>query len=216
MYLTQVQPIVRTLRFVLQHKPQMAGHPNNVIFLSCDAFGVLPPIARLSSGQAMYQFMSGYTAKVAGTERGILEPTPNFSTCFGAAFMTLHPTRYADLLQKKLEKHGSTAYLVNSGWSGGPYGVGERMSIKTTRACIDAIMNGSINDAEFKTDPVFGFEVPVALEGVEGGVLNPRSTWADPKEYEKAEAKLAGMFIENFKKYEGKGSVDYTQFGPKV
>jgi len=130
--------------------------------------------------------------------------------------MTHHPTRYADLLQKKLDTHGSTAYLVNSGWTGGPYGVGERMSIKTTRACIDAIMNGSINDAEFKVDPVFGFEVPVALKGVEGGVLDPRSTWADPAEYEKAESKLAGMFIENFKKYEGKGSVDYTKFGPQV
>ena len=130
--------------------------------------------------------------------------------------MTLHPTRYADLLQQKLEKYGSTAYMVNSGWSGGPYGVGKRMSIKTTRACIDAILDGSINDAEFKVDPVFGFEVPVALHGVEGGVLDPRSTWADPKEYEKAEAKLAQMFIKNFKKYEGKGSVDYTTFGPQV
>lgn len=164
----------------------------------------------------MYQFMSGYTAKVAGTERGILEPTATFSTCFGAAFMTLHPTRYADLLQEKLEKHGSQAYLVNSGWSGGPYGVGERMSIKTTRSCIDAIMNGSINDAEFKTDPVFGFEVPVALPGVDSHLLDPRSTWADQSAYEAAEKKLAGMFVENFKKYEGKGSVDYTQFGPKV
>lgn len=200
----------------IQHKPQKAGHPNNVIFLSCDAFGVLPPIARLSSGQAMYKFLSGYTAKVAGTERGIKEPTATFSTCFGAAFMTLHPTRYADLLQHKLEKHGSHAFLVNSGWSGGPYGVGERMSIDTTRACVHAILNGSIHDAEFKVDPVFGFEVPLALPGIDSHLLDPRSTWADPKEYEKMEVKLATMFVENFKKYEGKGSVDYTQFGPKV
>jgi phosphoenolpyruvate carboxykinase (ATP) len=164
----------------------------------------------------MYQFLSGYTAKVAGTERGIKEPTATFSTCFGAAFMTLHPTRYADLLQQKLDTHGSHAYLVNSGWSGGPYGVGKRMSIQTTRACIDAIMNGSIREAEFKTDPVFGFEVPVALPGVDSSVLVPRSAWADPQDYEKMETKLAGMFVENFKKYEGKGSIDYTQYGPKV
>jgi phosphoenolpyruvate carboxykinase (ATP) len=164
----------------------------------------------------MYQFLSGYTAKVAGTERGIKEPTATFSTCFGAAFMTLCPTRYADLLQEKLDKHGSKAYLVNSGWSGGPYGVGHRMSIKTTRAAIDAIMDGSINDAEFKQDPVFGFEVPTSLPGVEPGVLTPRSTWQDPAEYDAMEDKLANMFIENFKKYTGKGSFDYTKFGPKL
>lgn len=204
------------LAFSLQHKPQHAGHPNNVIFLSCDAFGILPPVAKLSSGQAMYQFLSGYTAKVAGTERGIKEPTATFSTCFGAAFMTLHPTRYADLLQHKLDKHGSHAFLVNSGWSGGPYGVGKRMSIDTTRACIHAILDGSINDVEFRTDPVFGYQVPVSLEGVESAVLDPRSTWSDPAAYDAQERKLAEMYIENFKKYEGKGSVDYTEFGPKV
>ena len=129
--------------------------------------------------------------------------------------MTLHPTRYADLLQQKLEKHGSHAFLVNSGWSGGPYGVGKRMSIATTRACVSAILNGSIHDAEFKQDPVFGFDVPVALPGVDSQLLNPRSTWTNPSEYDAMEQKLAGMFVENFKKYEGKGSVDYTQFGPK-
>ena len=193
----------------------MAGHPNNIIFLSADAFGVLPPVARLNSGQAMYHFMSGYTAKVAGTERGIVEPTPNFSACFGAAFMTLHPTVYADLLQKKLDKHGSQTYLVNSGWSGGPYGVGDRMSIKTTRTCIDAILDGSIQNAEWDVDPIFGFEVPKALPGIETMLLHPRSTWADPTEYDKAEHKLANMYIENFEQYAGKGSVDYTQFGPK-
>ena len=194
----------------------MAGHPNNVIFLSCDAFGVLPPVARLSSGQAMYQFLSGYTAKVAGTERGIKEPTPSFSTCFGAAFMTLHPTVYADLLQKKLEKHGSSAFLVNSGWTGGPYGVGKRMSIKATRACIDAIMDGSIHKAEFRVDPVFGFEVPKALHDVDPSLLDPRSTWADKDAYDKQAKDLAERFIKNFKKYEGKGSMNYTQFGPHI
>jgi phosphoenolpyruvate carboxykinase (ATP) len=175
-----------------------------------------PPVAKLSSEQAMYHFMSGYTAKVAGTERGIKEPTPNFSTCFGAAFMTLHPTRYADLLRKKLDQHGSTTFLVNSGWTGGPYGIGNRMSIGTTRACIDAILDGSIHDATFKTDPVFGFQVPTALHGVDSKLLDPRATWSNPKDYDEAEEKLAGMFINNFKKYEGVGSVDYTQYGPKV
>ena len=202
--------------YLLQWKPQMAGHPNNIIFLSADAFGVLPPVAKLSSEQAMYHFLSGYTAKVAGTERGIKEPVPNFSACFGAAFMTLHPTRYADLLKEKLEKHGSHAYLVNSGWTGGPYGVGERMSIQTTRTCVDAILDGSIKDAEFHTDPVFGFEVPVSLPGVETKLLDPRSTWADPSAYDEAEKKLAGMYVDNFKKYEGVGSVDYTKFGPQL
>lgn len=199
-----------------QHKPQMAGHPNNIIFLSCDAFGVLPPVARLSSGEAMYHFLSGYTAKVAGTERGIKEPTATFSTCFGAAFMTLCPTRYADLLQEKLDKHGSKAYLVNSGWSGGPYGVGERMSIKATRTCIDAILDGSIEDAEFHKDPVFGFEVPKALPGIDSAILDPKSTWSDPAAFDETASKLAKMYVENFKKYEGKGSKDYTQYGPKI
>lgn len=198
------------------HKPQMAGHPNNMIFLSCDAFGILPPVARLSSGQAMYHFMSGYTAKVAGTERGIEEPIPNFSTCFGAAFMTLHPTRYADLLQKKLDTHGTHAYLVNSGWAGGPYGVGERMSIKATRSCVDAILNGSIHDAEFVEDPNFGFEVPKALEGVDPALLDIRSTWPSGEEYDQKAKELAQMFVNNFKKYEGVGSTDYTKYGPKV
>jgi ATP-dependent phosphoenolpyruvate carboxykinase len=198
------------------HKPQMAGHPSNIIFLSCDAFGVLPPVAKLSSGQAMYHFMSGYTAKVAGTERHIKEPVPNFSTCFGAAFMTLHPTAYADLLQKKLDKHGTHVFLVNSGWAGGPYGVGERMSIKATRTCVNAILDGSIHDAEFVEDPNFGFQVPKSLEGVDPALLDIKSTWKDPAEYDKAARDLALKFINNFKQYEGVGSTDYTQFGPHV
>jgi phosphoenolpyruvate carboxykinase (ATP) len=197
------------------HKPQMAGHPNNIIFLSCDAFGVLPPIARLSPGQAMYHFLSGYTAKVAGTERGIKEPQATFSTCFGAAFMTLHPTRYADLLKQKMETHGSHVFLVNSGWSGGPYGVGQRMSIKTTRACIDAIMNGAIHDAEWHTDPVFGFDVPKSLPGMDDHLLDPQSTWPDPKEFEATARKLADMYRENFKKYGEQGAA-YTQYGPQM
>ena len=142
----------------------MAGHPDNIIFLTCDAFGVLPPVSKLSSGQAMYHF-SGYTAKVAGTERGN-GARSNFFCMFGAAFLTLHPTKYADLLQTKLENHGGTAYLVNTGWTGGAYGTGERMSIKATRACIDAILDGSIKDASFNEDPNFGFQVPNELPGV--------------------------------------------------
>jgi len=198
------------------HKEQMAGHPKNIIFLSCDAFGVLPPVAKLSSGQAMYHFLSGYTAKVAGTERGIKEPAATFSACFGAAFMTLHPTVYADLLQNKLDTHGTNCYLVNSGWAGGPYGEGERMSIETTRTCIDTILDGSIEQAEFKQDPNFGFEVPVSLNGVSPEVLNIRNTWSSPEKYDQQANKLGRMYIENFKQYEGKGSIDYTKFGPQI
>jgi len=198
------------------HKEQMAGHPENIIFLSCDAFGVLPPVAKLTPGQAMYHFMSGYTAKVAGTERGITEPVATFSTCFGAAFMTLHPTVYADLLAQKMEKYGTHTYLVNSGWAGGPYGEGKRMSINTTRTCIDAILDGSIQHTEFQKHPIFGFDVPVHLDGVDSSILDIRSTWSDPNRYDEQAKKLAKMFIENFKKYEGKGSVDYSSFGPHV
>ncbi len=201
---------------VLQHQEQMAGHPENIIFLSCDAFGVLPPVAKLTPGQAMYHFMSGYTAKVAGTERGITEPVATFSTCFGAAFMTLHPTVYADLLAVKMEQHGTHTYLVNSGWAGGPYGEGKRMSINTTRTCIDAILDGSIQHTEFIKHPIFGFDVPLHLDGVDSSILDIRSTWSDPKRYDEQAKKLANMFIENFKKYEGKGSVDYTSFGPQI
>ena len=198
------------------HEPQMAGHPNSVIFLTCDAFGVLPPVSKLSSGQAMYHFLSGYTAKVAGTERGVTEPTATFSACFGAAFLTLHPTRYADLLQEKLEKHGANAYLVNTGWTGGAYGVGERMSIKGTRACIDAILDGSINDAEFTEDPIFGFDVPRELPGVDASVCNPRDAWEDKGAYDEQARMLAGMFRDNFVQYTGPGVTDYTEHGPKL
>ncbi|KAL7442459.1 hypothetical protein ACHAXH_009241 [Discostella pseudostelligera] len=198
------------------HEPQMAGHPKNIIFLSCDAFGVLPPIAKLTPEQAMYHFISGYTAKVAGTERGITEPTATFSACFGAAFLTLHPTRYAELLKDKLEKHNAQAWLVNSGWSGGPYGVGKRMSIKTTRDCVNAILQGSLADADWEKDPVFGWELPASIPGVDSTVLRPRNTWSNPAEYDEAEKKLAAMYVKNFEKYAGKGDVDYTKFGPKA
>eukprot|EP00658_Telonema_sp_P-2_P076915 TRINITY_DN683_c0_g1_i9.p1 TRINITY_DN683_c0_g1~~TRINITY_DN683_c0_g1_i9.p1 ORF type:complete len:195 (+),score=64.72 TRINITY_DN683_c0_g1_i9:448-1032(+) len=193
----------------------MAGHPKAVIFLTCDAFGVLPPVSRLSPGEAMYHFLSGYTAKVAGTELGIKEPQATFSTCFGAAFMTLHPTRYADLLQQKLEKHGSTVFLVNTGWTGGAYGVGERMSIGGTRACIDAILDESIHKSEFVKDPLFQFEVPQGLNGVSTTTCNPREAWSDKSAYDAQADDLADMFRENFVQYTGPGVTDYTQYGPK-
>ena len=163
----------------------------------------------------MYHFISGYTAKVAGTERGITEPTPNFSACFGAAFLTLHPTVYADILQKNIDEHGSMAWLVNTGWSGGMYGVGSRMSIKTTRSCINAILDGTADSAQYTEDPVFGFRIPITLNGVDSHLLNPRNAWSDKVLYDKTSKKLAGMFRKNFEKFVGHGSMDYTTFGPK-
>lgn len=198
------------------HKEQMAGHPNSIIFLTCDAFGVLPPVSKLSPGQAMYHFISGYTAKVAGTERGITEPTPNFSACFGAAFLTLHPTNYADLLKEKMEKHNANAWLVNTGWSGGSYGTGERMSIQTTRSCINAILDGGAAKATFVKDDSFGFDIPTELPGVDDHLLNPRNAWADKDEYDETAKKLSGMFAKNFEKYSGSGSTDYSQYGPNI
>ncbi len=184
------------------HEPQVGEHPKNIIFLTCDAFGVLPPVAKLSPKQAVYHFLNGYTAKVAGTERGVTEPTATFSACFGAAFLTLHPTAYADLLQEKIERHGANVFLVNTGWSGGPYGVGERMSIDTTRACIRAILDGDIHDQSFETDTLFGFDVPTSLPGVDETVCSPRLAWENPKEYDLQAEMLANMFDENFAQFQ--------------
>ncbi len=177
------------------------GHPTKIIFLACDAFGVLPPVAKLDSEQAMYQYLSGYTAKVAGTELGIVEPVATFSACFGAAFLCLHPTMYAEVLGKKMAQHGSDAYLVNTGWTGGGYGAGHRMSIKSTRAIIDAILNGTLEDAEFNTMPIFSLHIPKTVQGVDPKVLNPRNTWKDKAAYDETAKKLATMFIENFKTF---------------
>lgn len=199
------------------HEPTSSGgHPSNVVFLTCDAYGVLPPVSKLSDGQAMYHFLSGYTAKVAGTERGITEPTATFSACFGAAFLPLHPTKYADLLQKKLQKHNTSVYLVNTGWTSGGYGVGKRMSIKDTRACINAILDGSIKNSEFTKDPNFGFEVPKKLSSIPENVLNPREAWSDKKAYDVSAKKLASMFMKNFQKYVAPGVTDYSKFGPQA
>eukprot|EP01083_Nonionella_stella_P096397 270990_1 len=190
------------------------GHPEYIIFLCCDAFGTLPPVAKLNPGQSMYHFISGYTAKVAGTERGIKEPVATFSPCYGAAFLTLHPMEYAALFKEKLEKYNTDCYLVNTGWSGGAYGVdgGERMSIKTTRSCIDAIFNGSIKKCNFRTDKIFGFQVPTDLPGVDSKILDPRNTWKDANEYDKTYKQLGEMFAKNIDTYADPAK--YKEFGP--
>jgi phosphoenolpyruvate carboxykinase (ATP) len=183
-------------------KPKsIGGHPNNIIFLTCDAFGVLPPVAKLTDDQALYQYLSGYTAKVAGTELGVTEPTATFSACFGAPFLALHPTAYSDVLGKKMKEHGSKAYLVNTGWTGGGYGVGHRMSLPATRAIIDAILDGSIEDCSFTTMPVFNLAIPEALHDVDSHVLNPRNTWKDQAAYDATLQKLGGMFVTNFERF---------------
>jgi phosphoenolpyruvate carboxykinase (ATP) len=192
-----------------------AGHPRNIIMLTADAFGVLPPVARLSPEQAMYHFLSGYTAKVAGTERGITEPQATFSTCFGAPFMVLHPGVYADLLGKHMAQHNAACWLVNTGWSGGPYGVGQRMKIKYTRAMIRAILNGSLAQTETKPDHIFGVNVPVSCPEVPSEVLQPRNTWADKEAYDRQAADLARRFNENFKKYEAGVSEAVRAVAPK-
>ncbi|WP_407947237.1 phosphoenolpyruvate carboxykinase [Parasphingopyxis marina] len=176
--------------------------PKNVIMLTADAFGVLPPIARLTPEQAMYHFLSGYTAKVAGTEIGVTEPEATFSTCFGAPFMPRHPSVYGNLLKERIAKGGVKCWLVNTGWTGGKYGVGNRMPIKATRALLNAALDGSLSGAEFRTDPNFGFDVPVSVQGVDDAILDPRGTWDNPEEYDEMAAKLVGLFIENFAEFE--------------
>ena len=179
----------------------LGGHPKNIIMLTCDAFGVLPPISRLTPAQAMYHFLSGFTSKVAGTERGVTEPEPTFSTCFGAPFMPRRPEVYGKLLQEKIATHGATCWLVNTGWTGGAYGTGSRMPIKATRALLTAALDGSLAESTFRKDPNFGFDVPVACDGVDATLLNPRQTWADPAAYDAQAAKLVQMFSDNFAKY---------------
>lgn len=179
----------------------LGGHPKNVIMLTCDAFGVLPPVARLTPAQAEYHFLSGFTAKMAGTERGLTEPTPAFSTCFGAPFMPRRPEVYGALLRQKIAEFGTTCWLVNTGWTGGAYGTGSRMPIKATRALLTAALDGSLNHVEFRKDANFGFEVPVSVPGVDDALLDPRGTWADKDAYDAQAAKLVGMFADNFEQY---------------
>jgi phosphoenolpyruvate carboxykinase (ATP) len=190
------------------------GHPKNVVFLTADAFGVLPPIARLTPQQAMYYFLSGYTAKVAGTERGVTEPQATFSACFGAVFLVWHPTRYAEMLGQLLREHGSSVWLVNTGWSGGPYGVGKRMKLTYTRAMVKAALSGAIDPASLRTDAIFGLGVPTAVPGVPSEVLNPRATWPDGEAYDQQAKKLAGMFRANFARF-GETAEEIREAGPK-
>ncbi len=192
------------------------GHPRNVIMLTYDAFGVLPPVARLSPAQAMYHFLSGYTAKVAGTEAGIEEPKATFSACFGAPFMVRHPTVYAKLLGEKIRKHGSDCWLINTGITGGPYGTGHRMELRYTRAMVDAALDGRLAGAETRTDPVFGLEIPTEVPGVPREVLQPKATWDDPDAYDAQARKLAAMFAENFERYEDEAPEEIKDAGPRT
>jgi len=191
------------LHYIRNHVPAgRGGHPRNIVFLTADAFGVLPPIARLTRDQAMYYFMSGYTAKVAGTERGVTEPQATFSSCFGAVFLVWHPTRYADMLGKLIDQHGSRVWLVNTGWSGGAYGVGSRMKLSHTRAMVRALLDGLLDDIPSTIDPVFGLQIPVAVPNVPTEVLNPRLTWANGEAYDAQAARLAQMFRTNMEKFD--------------
>lgn len=179
----------------------LGGHPRNIVMLTCDAFGVLPPIARLSPAQAEYHFLSGFTSKVAGTERGVTEPEPTFSTCFGAPFMPRRPEVYGNLLRRKIAMHGATCWLVNTGWTGGAYGTGSRMPVKATRALLSAALDGTLAGTDFRKDPNFGFEVPVAVPGVASILLDPRRSWDDGTAYDAQTARLVGMFAKNFAQY---------------
>jgi len=196
--------------------PCVGGHPTNIILLTCDAFGVLPPVSKLSPDQAMYHFISGYTAKVAGTEMGVDAPRATFSACFGAAFLVWHPTKYAEMLAEKMRAHGSHAWLVNTGWSGGAYGTGKRIALKHTRAIIDAIHDGSLAEAETTEDPVFGLQVPTACAGVPEEILVPKQTWSDPSDFDATADKLAGLFQENFEKYKDVASEAIKSAGPRA
>lgn len=196
--------------------PGVGGHPRNVFFLACDAFGVLPPIAKLTPAMAGYHFLSGFTAKLAGTESGIDEPQPTFSACFGAPFMPLHPARYADMLAERLARHGTNCWLVNTGWSGGGAGVGKRMKISITRALLTAALEGKLENAKFSPDPVFGILVPDSCQGVPDEVLTPKNTWADKAAYDRKAVELAGMFSKNFAQYRDRVSPEILAVGPKV
>jgi len=196
--------------------PSIGGLPKNIFFLTCDAFGVLPPIAKLSPGQAMYQFISGYTAKVAGTEAGVTEPKPTFSACFGAPFLPLHPGKYASMLGEKMKQHKVNVWMINTGWTGGPYGTGSRMKLKYTRAMITAALEGNLDTVAYAEDPIFGMAVPQTCPGVPAEVLNPRNTWADKKAYDEKATYLAGLFIRNFEKYADGVSPEILAAAPKV
>jgi phosphoenolpyruvate carboxykinase (ATP) len=194
----------------------ICGHPTAVLMLTADAFGVLPPISRLTPEQAMYHFLLGYTARVAGTEKGVTEPESTFSACFGAPFLPLPPARYAEMLSHKIRKHSVDAWLVNTGWSGGPYGVGHRMPIAQTRAMVRAALDGSLSRVPVAPDPIFGLGIPARCPGVPDEVLQPRSTWSDPAEYDRVATTLARSFVENFQQYAPTVSPEVRAAGPLV
>jgi phosphoenolpyruvate carboxykinase (ATP) len=196
--------------------PSIGNIPKNIFFLTCDAYGVLPPISRLTKGQAMYQFISGYTAKVAGTEDGITEPKPTFSACFGAPFLPLHPGKYADMLGKKMEKHHVNVWLINTGWTGGSYGVGHRMKLSYTRTMISAALSGQLDNVDTIVDPVFGFAVPKHVLGVADEILIPKNTWTDKSVYDSKAKFLASLFVKNFEKYANAVSNEILNAGPKL
>ncbi|HYM95348.1 MAG TPA: phosphoenolpyruvate carboxykinase (ATP) [Chitinophagaceae bacterium] len=197
-------------------EPSIGGLPKNVFFLTCDAFGVLPPISKLTPGQAMYQFISGYTAKVAGTETGVTEPKPTFSACFGAPFLPLHPGKYAQMLGDKMKEEKVNVWMINTGWTGGPYGIGSRMKLKFTRAMITSVLEGKLNNVKFETHPVFGVVFPTECFGVPAELLNPRNTWSDKNAYDEKAKYLAGLFTKNFEKYASGVSKEVLAASPKL
>jgi phosphoenolpyruvate carboxykinase (ATP) len=197
-------------------EPSMTGpHPRNIVFLSADAFGVLPPISRLTPEQAMYYFISGYTAKLAGTERGVTEPSATFSPCFGAPFLPLPPSYYANVLAAKIDKHDCRIWMINTGWTGGPYGVGSRIRIPHTRAMLNAALEGSLDDVAYRTDPIFGLAIPETVPGVPSNLLDPRPTWGDTAAYDANAQRLAGMFVENFEQYAAGVGESVVASGPR-
>jgi phosphoenolpyruvate carboxykinase (ATP) len=193
-----------------------AGHPSSVVFLTADAFAILPPIARLDRNQAMFYFLSGFTAKLAGTEIGVKEPQPTFSACFGAPFLPQDPAVYARMLGEKLDEHGARVWLVNTGWTGGPYGEGRRMPIAATRALLHVALSGALDHVEYRLDPIFGFEVPVDVPGVDAKLLEPRSTWREPEAYDEKASDLARMFRENFAKFADSAGEHVARAGPRL
>ncbi len=197
-------------------EPSIGGLPKNIFFLTCDAYGVLPPISKLSPGQAMYQFISGYTAKVAGTEAGVTEPKSTFSACFGAPFMPLHPGKYAAMLGEKMKEHAVNVWLINTGWSGGPYGIGKRMKLSYTRAMITAALEGRLDGVVYEAHPVFGMMMPESCPGVPKEILNPRSTWVDKTAYDAKSKDLATQFVQNFEKYASGVNAEILQAAPKI
>lgn len=215
--ITENTRVAYPIEFIPRAKiPCVGASPTNIVFLTCDAFGVLPPVSKLTAEQAMYHFVSGYTAKVAGTEMGVTEPTATFSTCFGAAFMVWHPSKYAELLADKIEKHRTHVWLLNTGWTGGSYGTGRRMSLANTRAFIDAIHSGELAEVETVIDPNFGVEVPTTCTGVEKEILQPRETWMDKEAYDATAVKLAKLFHDNFKQFVEQSNPAIAAAGPLV